>query len=153
MTGKEYLMQYWQANVEVRRLESQEESIKDLLGNVTVDPTSEHVQTSRDPDQIGRLVAKLSDIQAELEEERVKAIDLMQEIYKAIGRLRDPDEQLLLQARYIRMQPWSRVEKEMQKSQRYYSRDWMMKHHRHALKEIEKLTKCTAISTTERDML
>jgi len=153
MTGKEYLMQYWKAKVEVKRLESQKDSIRDLLGNVTVDPTSEHVQTSKDPDQIGKLVARLSDIQEELEEERIKAIDLMQEIYKAIGKLGNPDEQLLLQMRYIQMLPWSIVEKEMRKLQACYSRDWMMKHHRNALKEIERLTKCTDISTKESDML
>lgn len=151
MTGKDYLMQYWRAKVEVRRLESQRASIQDLLGNVTVDPTSEHVQTSRDPDQIGKLVAKLSDIEAELDDERVKAIDLMQKIYKDIGKLRNPDEQLILQARYIRMLPWSQVEKEMQKSQLYYSRQWMMGHHKHALEEIERITNCGHICTQDCD--
>ena len=144
-------MQYWMAKVEVRRLESQKASIKDLLGNVTVDPTSEHVQTSRDPDQIGKLVAKLADIQEKLDNERLIAVSLMDEIYDALNKLKDPDEQLLLQLRYIKMLPWSRVEKEMQEMQRYFSRDWMMKRHRHALKEIEQITKCTSISTHDCD--
>ena len=142
MTGKEYLLQYWRARVGIRRLESQEESVRDLLGNVTVDPTSEHVQTSRDPDQIGKLVAKLSDIHEELNNEKLKAIDLMQEIYRTIGKLKDPDEQLILQMRYIKMLSWIKVEEEMKKVQRYYCLDWMMRKHRHALKEIERITNC-----------
>lgn len=153
MTGKEYMLQYWQAKVMVRRLESQQASIRDLLGNVTVDPSSEHVQTSRDPDQIGKLVAKLADIQDKLNEEKLRAIDLMDEIYGVINKLGDPDEQLILQMRYIKMLPWSKVDKEMQKSQRYYSMEWMMKHHHHALKEIERITNCTVIYNSDSDMV
>lgn len=153
MTGKDYMLQYWQARVTVRRLESQQASIRDLLGNVTVDPSSEHVQTSRDPDQIGKLVAKLADIQDKLNEEKLRAMDLMDEIYGAINKLGDPDEQLILQMRYIKMLPWSKVEKELEKVQRYYCLDWMMRKHRHALKEIERLTNCLNNSKDERDIV
>lgn len=153
MTGKEYMLQYWKARISVRRLESQKASIKDLLGNVTVDPSSEHVQTSRDPDQIGKLVAKLADIEEKLDNERLLAVNLMDEIYSAINKLGDPDEQLILQMRYIKMLSWSKVEKEMQKAQRYYSMEWMMKHHHHALKEIERITNCTAIYSSDGDMV
>ena len=153
MTGKDYMLQYWQARVTVRRLESQQASIRDLLGNVTVDPSSEHVQTSRDPDQIGKLVAKLADIQDKLNEEKLKAMDLMDEIYGVINKLEDPDEQLILQMRYIKMLPWSKVEKELEKVQRYYCLDWMMRKHRHALKEIERLTNCLNNSKDERDIV
>lgn len=153
MTGKEYMLQYWQAKVMVRRLESQQASIRDLLGNVTVDPSSEHVQTSRDPDQIGKLVAKLADIQDKLNEEKLRAIDLMDEIYGVINKLGDPDEQLILQMRYIKMLPWSKVERELEKVQRYYCLDWVMRKHRHALKEIERLTNCLNNSKDERDIV
>ena len=153
MTGKEYMLQYWQAKVIVRRLESQQASIRDLLGNVTVDPSSEHVQTSRDPDQIGKLVAKLADIQDKLNEEKLRAIDLMDEIYGVINKLGDPDEQLILQMRYIKMLPWSKVEKELEKVQRYYCLDWVMRKHRHALKEIERLTNGLSNSKNECDIV
>lgn len=151
MTGREYLLQYWEAVVRVRRLESQKASIEDLLGNVTVDPTAEHVQSTHDPDQIGKLVAKLSDIQAKLDDEKLKALDLMDEIYHAINQLKDPDEQLILQFRYIKMLPWSKVDKEMRKMQRYYCLDWMMRKRRHALKEIERITNCLNISKSDSD--
>ena len=118
-----------------------------------MDPSSEHVQTSRDPDQIGKLVAKLADIQDKLNEEKLKAMDLMDEIYRAINKLGDPDEQLILQMRYIKMLPWSKVEKELEKAQRYYCLDWMMRKHRHALKEIERLTNCLSNSKNECDIV
>ncbi len=153
MTGKEYMLQYWKARVAITRLESQKTSIKDLLSNVTVDPSSEHVQTSRDPDQIGKLVAKLADIEEKLDGEKLHALDLMGEIYGVINKLEDPDEQLILQMRYIKMLSWSKVEKEMQKAQRYYSTDWMMKHHHHALKEIERITNCIDIYSSNSDMV
>ena len=144
-------MQYWKAAVVVRRLESQKASIEDLLGNVTVDPTAEHVQSSHDPDKIGELVAKLSDIEAKLDDEKLKEVELMDEIYDAINQLKDPDEQLILQFRYIKMLKWSKVDKEMRKLQRYYCLDWMMRKHRHALKEIERITNCLSISKNKGD--
>ena len=147
------MLQYWKARVAIARLESQKTSIKDLLSNVTVDPSSEHVQTSRDPDQIGKLVAKLADIEEKLNDEKRHALDLMDEIYGMINKLEDPDEQLILQMRYIKMLSWSKVEKEMQKVQRYYSTDWMMKHHHHALKEIERITNCIDIYSSNSDMV
>ena len=153
MTGKEYMLQYWKARVSVRRLESQKASIKDLLGNVTVDPSNEHVQTSRDPDQIGKLVARLADIEEKLNDEKLLAMNLMDEIYNAINKIGNPDEQLILQMRYIKMLPWSKVEKEMQKVQRYYCLDWMMRKHRHALKEIERITNCLNNSKNIRDIV
>lgn len=153
MTGKEYMLQYWQARVTVRRLESQQASIRDLLGNVTVDPSSEHVQTSRDPDRIGKLVAKLADIQDKLNEEKLRAVNLMDEIYGVVNKLGDPDEQLILQMRYIKMLPWSKVEKELEKVQRYYSMEWIMKHHHHALIEIERITNNTVIYNSDSDMV
>ena len=55
--------------------------------------------------------------------------------------------------RYIKMLPWSKVEKEMQKVQRYYCLDWMMRKHRHALKEIERITNCLNNSKDIRDIV
>ena len=34
------------------------------------------------------------------------------------------------------------MQEELEKVQRYYCLDWMMRKHRHALKEIERITNC-----------
>ena len=147
MTGKEYLSQYRAVKLKVERLESQMAAVEDLLDSVTVDPTNEHVQTSKDPDQIGKLVAKRSDILADLMDEKAKALDLMQEIYSVINRIDDPDEQLILQLRYIKLLSWRLVEREMEYQSRVYSRRWLFDHHKRALIKVEKIIKCAPICT------
>ncbi len=153
MTGKEYLWQYREANAELKRIESEISSIDDLLGSVTVDPTSEKVQSSHDPDQIGKLIARKSDMLDELNRKKAETLELLKEISDVIAELSDPDEKLLVQLRYVKMLSWKNVEREMRKAGRYYSEEWMMKHHKRAMGEIEELTNCTAIYRSDSDIV
>lgn len=145
MTGKEYLWQYREADAELKRILSEIASVDDLLGSITVDPTSEKVQSSHDPDKIGKLVARKADLMDELDRRKAEMLELLKEICDVIAQLSDPDERLLVQLRYVRMLSWRMVEREMQKAGRYYSEEWMMKHHKKAMGEIEEITNCTAI--------
>ena len=70
-----------------------------------------------------------------------------------IAELSDPDEKLLVQLRYVKMLSWKNVEREMRKAGRYYSEEWMMKHHKRAMGEIEELTNCTAIYRSNSDIV
>lgn len=149
MTGKEYLWQYREANAELKRIESEISSIDDLLGSVTVDPTSEKVQSSHDPDQIGKLVARKVDMLDELDRKKAAMLELLREICSVIEELSDPDERLLIQLRYVKMLSWRMVEREMRKAGKFYSEEWMMKHHRKAMKEVEMLTNCTVIYSND----
>lgn len=141
MTGQEYLERYKEAYIKAMRLQIQIQAVDDLLGNVTVDPSNEHVQTTRDPDQIGKLVARRADILVELMAQKAEALEIMQEIYSTIELIDNMDEQLILQLRYIKLLKWDQVEREMQEVSRPYSRQGMFDHHRIALEKIEKIIK------------
>jgi len=153
MTGKEYLWQYREANAELKRIESEISLIDDLLGSVTVDPTSEKVQSSHDPDQIGKLVARKVDMLDELDRKKAAMLELLREICGVIEELSDPDERLLIQLRYVKMLSWRMVEREMRKAGMFYSEEWMMKHHRKAMKEVEMLTNCTVIYSKDSSIV
>lgn len=142
MTGKEYLLKYKAARIEVRRLEEQMAEMDDLVGDITVDPSNEHVQTSRQPDQIGALVARRSDLLSDLMAAKANALETMNEIYQVIGRLEDPDEQLVLQLRYIKLLSWRKVEAKMIEATRVYSRRQMFSIHKRAVKKVEKIINC-----------
>lgn len=141
MTGQEYLERYKEAYIKAMRLQIQIQAVDDLLGNVTVDPSNEHVQTTRDPDQIGKLVARRADILVELMAQKAEALEIMQEVYSTIELIDNMDEQLILQLRYIKLLKWDQVEREMQEVSRPYSRQGMFDHHRIALEKIEKIIK------------
>lgn len=141
MTGQEYLERYKEAYIKAMRLQIQIQAVDDLLGNVTVDPSNERVQATRDPDQIGKLVARRADILADLMTQKAEALEIMQEIYSTIELIDNMDEQLILQLRYIKLLKWDQVEREMQEVSRPYSRQGMFDHHRIALEKIEKIIK------------
>ncbi|MBQ8665360.1 MAG: DUF1492 domain-containing protein [Lachnospiraceae bacterium] len=134
MTAKEYLRQYIKAKQKAEMIERQLAEIDDLIGNMTVDPTIERVQSSRDPDQIGKLVAKQADLLADLMDAKAKALDVMQEVCLTINKLKEPDDQLLLQARYIECRSWKQIIDKL-----HYNRRWVFRMHRRALIKIEKI--------------
>ena len=142
MTGKEYLWRYRTAYAELKRIESEIASIEDLLGNVTVDPTAEHLQSSPDPDKIGKLVAKKIDMMSDLNGKKEAALDVMAEICSVIEKVDEPDDRLILQLRYVKMLSWDAVGEELEGMRKYYCLDWMMKHHRRAIRKVEEITNC-----------
>lgn len=119
MRAKEFLVQYWDAKAEVRRLERQLAEIDDLVGNVTVDPTSEHVQTSRDPDQIGTLVAERADIESDLTAAKDKALEVMQRVVGMINKLKKREYRQILQMRYVEHRSWRYIAEDMEYDGRY----------------------------------
>ena len=144
MEAKEYLLQYRKAKFEAECLDHQLEEINDLIGNVTVDPTVEHVQTSPDPDQIGKLVAKKTDLQAELIEAKAEALMIMQQVMSTINKLNNTDYKRLLQARYIECRSWKRITDSM-----HYDRRYMFKLHKCALLEIGEIINKTSKDTID----
>lgn len=153
MTGKEYLWQYREANAELKRIESEISSIEDMLGNVTVDPTSEKVQSSNDPDQLGKLVARKVDMVDKLNRKKAAVLDLMAEICSVIDKVENPDDRLILQLRYVKMLSWDKVGAELESVQKFYCLDWIMRHHRRAMKEVEAISNCLSKSKARRDIV
>lgn len=132
MKAKEFLMQYRNAKQEIARLERQIDELDDLLGNVTVDPTNEHVQSSKDPDKIGRLIAKKADIQEEIKEAKDIALDTMEKVLGAINMVKDERYKEILQARYIECKPWSKIV-----DGSYYDERYIFRLHKEALDNID----------------
>ena len=134
MRAKEFLVQYWDAKAEVKRLEHQLAEIEDLVGNVTVDPTSEHVQKSRDPDQIGELVARKADIESDLDAAKQKALATMQRVINVINMLKEREYRQILQMRYVEHTSWRRIAEDMNYDGRY-----IYKLYNRALDEMDRI--------------
>lgn len=144
MRAKEFLKQYKRAKAEADRLERQLAELDDLVGNITVDPTAEHVQTSRNPDQIGSLVARRTDMQESLKKAKDHALDVMQEVITVIDKLEDPDYQIILQARYIERKSWRYIAELV-----HYDGRYVFKLHNRALKKVDAIINKTQKDTGE----
>ena len=132
--AKQYLIQY---QVAVKRIRVLKEELNDLKAaeQITQSWEGDRVQTTPEPDKIGRLVARISDKEAEIQEAVIEKNGIMLDIYGTINKLQDPDHQLVLQLRYIKCYKWQRVAEEMG----YEEPRTPQRKHEKALLEVEKL--------------
>ena len=100
---------YLKTRQKIKRKRAQLQEIADLCTNITVDMSEDRVQTSGDKDRLGSLIAKKVDIETELMGEISEALDDMKEIEDAINGLEDPDEQTVLQERFIEGKKWDDI--------------------------------------------
>lgn len=134
MRAKEYLMQYKKAKLEVERLDRQLHEINDLLGNITIDPTTEKVQTSPEPDQIGKLVARRADLIADITKARNESLDVMEDVRSVIEKVDNTEYRRLLQAKYIECRSWRKVIELLHWSERSIFRK-----HKSALQVVDRI--------------
>ena len=134
MKAKTYLREYERAKKRIVEIEALIADLEDQSTNVTQSLDQERVQTSPQPDKIGEVVAKMVDLEEELELQRVLAENIKQEVIRTLIQLEDPDYQKVLRLRYIDCLGWGRVIEEMSYSDRavYYI-------HGRALAEVEKI--------------
>lgn len=134
MKAKTYLREYERARKRIVEIEELIKDLEDQSTNVTQALDQERVQTSPQPDRIGLVVAKMSDLKAELEEREASAENIKREVIRTLIQLEDPDYQKVLRLRYIDCLGWGRVIEEMSYSDRavYYI-------HGRALAEVEKI--------------
>lgn len=102
MTIKEYLNQVKESdamiNVKLKRLEELKEQSLCIRSS---DYSSDRVQTSPQGDTIGKIVAKIVDLQEEINADIDRFVDLKADVMHNIDRLTNPDEKVVLYGKYF----------------------------------------------------
>ena len=113
MTAKEYLNQaYWLD----RRIDSklaQLSSLKDLATKATNVMSDAVVSHTRNLHSLQDVVAKMIDMQSEINADIDHLVDLKQEIMHTIKSVKNPEQQTLLELRYLCFKNWEFVAEEM----------------------------------------
>ena len=113
MTAKEYLNQaYWLD----RRIDSklaQLSSLKDLATKATNVMSDAVVSHTRNLHSLQDVVAKMIDMQSEINADIDHLVDLKQEIMHTIKSVKNPEQQTLLELRYLCFKSWEFVAEEM----------------------------------------
>ena len=113
MTAKEYLNQaYWLD----RRIDSklaQLSSLKDLATKATNVMNDAVVSHTRNLHSLQDVVAKMIDMQSEINADIDHLVDLKQEIMHTIKSVKNPEQQTLLELRYLCFKSWEFVAEEM----------------------------------------
>ena len=113
MTPKEYLNQaYWLD----RRIDSKLEqlsALKDMVTKTTSAMTDDVVSHTRNVHSMEDVVAKIIDMQAEINADIDRLVDLKSEIMHVIKDVRNPEHQTLLELRYLCFKSWEYVAEQM----------------------------------------
>lgn len=140
MRAKEYMMQYRVCVAKIARLEQNIERLRDQAGGLSaIQYDKDRVQSSHDPDRMGVLIARISDLEEKYSAEKLRCIELMDEIESVINKVNGSECQTFLHLRYIELDGSKLTTLETIMDEMHYSWSGVNKIHKRALKEVERI--------------
>ena len=134
MEAKEYLSQAFRLDNRINSKIDQIASLNDLATKCTSHMTGMPRNPSPSNSQMADAVAKIVDLEAEINRDIDALVDIKCDLVKTIKAVDDIDCQLLLEERYLCYKSWEQIAVEM---------DFRVRHvyevHNDALKKVEKI--------------
>lgn len=135
MTAKEYLEQAYRLEQRIDSKLEQVEMMRYLTTKTTAtikgDPGG-----GRSGDLMEDAIARIVDLEREIAAEICRLTELKREIAEIIGRLEEPEEQTVMEMRYLGYKRWPEIAHKMHRTE-----SSLFKLHRKALKNVEKNTR------------
>lgn len=119
MTAKEYLSQIRKIDVTINYKQIQLDELRRTAESITVNANPDKVQSSGEQDRIGKIVAKIVDLQEEINRDIDRLTDVKREIMIVVDQL-DPTCIELITKRYFEFKTWEQIAEEMN-----YSKQWV----------------------------
>lgn len=133
MTAKEYLNQYRNAYREIQAKVDQIARLRDLVMHTTSAPAGDRVQSSPE-NKLERIVAKIADMEAEVDEEIDRLADKRREVQAVIEKVPNHAQREVLIRRYMVGQKWEEIAVELD-----YHYRWVLELHGRALPVVESI--------------
>lgn len=134
MNAKEFFQRNYyleqRVNSRLRRLSD----LRQLAGQVTSSLGREPVSGSADVHKLDGTIAKIVDMECEINEEIDRLVDAKREAMAVIRQVKHPDQQLVLELRYLDFKSWPSIAEEMGLSPR-----WVQTLHERALTAVENI--------------
>lgn len=134
MTAKEYLNQAFHIDLRISSKLMQLESLRDLATKVTAVFSDMPHSSTPDNHKLEKIIAKIVDLENEIDEDIDSLIDLKQEINKVINSVEDLEYRTLLEMRYLSFQKWEQIAIGLSIDLR-----WAYRLHGKALDEVQKI--------------
>lgn len=131
MTAKEYLSQAFHIDQRISSKLSQVMRLREAATNCTATLTDMPRPDSPSRQQMADTICKIVDLEREINEDIDRLVDLKAEARRAINAVSDPDQQLILELRYLCYKSWEEIAEEIG-----YSETWIHKLHGRALQCI-----------------
>ena len=113
MTAKEYLNQAYWLDRRINSKLEQLSSLRDMATKTTSIMSDDVVSRTRNVHSMQDVIAKIIDMQAEINADIDRLVDLKSEIMHVIKAVRNPEHQTLLELRYLCFKSWEYVAEQM----------------------------------------
>lgn len=131
MTAKEYLSQAFHIDQRISSKLSQVMRLREAATSCTATLSDMPRPDSPSRQQMADTICKIVDLEREINEDIDRLVDLKAEARRAINAVSDPDQQLILELRYLCYKPWNEIMTELG-----YSEATIYRLHGEALKKI-----------------
>ena len=131
MTAKEYLSQAFHIDQRIGSKLSQVMRLREAATSCTATLSDMPRPDSPSRQQMADTICKIVDLEREINEDIDRLVDLKAEARRAINAVSDPDQQLILELRYLCYKPWNEIMTELG-----YSEPTIYRLHGEALKKI-----------------
>lgn len=108
MNVKEYLMQIRTWNSQIDEKLAEVNKLREMACSISLNTDGDRVQTSGPSDKIGSAVAKIIDLEEEIDRDIDRLVDLKREAMKMIDELRSPYCDVLYK-RYFQFKTWELI--------------------------------------------
>lgn len=140
MTAKEFLNQYLDTDREIQAKVDQIARLRDLAMHITSAPAGDRVQCSPE-NKMERIVAKIADMEAEVDTEIDRLANKRHEVQDVIDRVPDAVQRRVLIRRYMVGQKWEEIAVGLDLDYR-----WVLRLHGRALEKIREIREQTTKS-------
>jgi seryl-tRNA synthetase len=128
MTAKEYLNQAYHIDQRINSKLEQVQSLRELATKATTTLSDTPPSGSRNVTRMSDLIAKMVDLEEEINADIDDLVDLKAEITAAIKSMHNPDYETVLELRYLCFKSWEEIAGAM-----HYHRKYIFELHRNAL--------------------
>ena len=113
MNTKEYLSQAYRIDQRINSKLAQVMSLRDLLGKATGTLSGAPKAATPNPHSMEETIAKMVDLENEINEDIDALVDLKTEIMRRIKRVENTEYQTILELRYLCFKRWEEIAVEM----------------------------------------
>lgn len=113
MTAKEYLNQAYRIDQRINSKIEQVSSLRALATKATSTLSDTHPSGTRNVHRMEDIIVKIIDMENEINADIDRLVDLKQEIIKTIKSVNNPEQQTLLELRYLCFRSWEEISVEM----------------------------------------
>ena len=131
VSAKEYLSQAFHIDQRISSKLSQVMRLREAATSCTATLSDMPRPDSPSRQQMADTICKIVDLEREINEDIDRLVDLKAEARRAINAVSDPDQQLILELRYLCYKPWNEIMTELG-----YSEPTIYRLHGEALKKI-----------------